>query len=112
MARSRTILPSVSPPPATAVDVTAVAGGGDTDGRIVLLRAIDAVREIVVGSHVVELRRGLVVLRGPILAAVDGNGCAAVVAVDDAIGTVGINPETVMVAVGRIEAFEGFAAVV
>jgi len=28
-------------------NVTAVAGGGDTDGRIVLLRAIDAVREIV-----------------------------------------------------------------
>jgi len=61
---------------------------------------------------VVELRRGLVVLRGPILAAVDGNGCAAVIAVDDAIGIVGINPETVVVAVGRIEAFEGFAAVV
>jgi len=100
-----TALASAHGIPVAAVDVTAVAGGGDTDGRIVLLRAIDAVREIVVGSHVVELRRRLIILRGPILAAVDGNGCAAVIAVDDAIGIAGIDPETVVVAVGRIEAF-------
>src|SRR5258708_38979099 len=60
----------------------------------------------------VELPCGLVVLRGPILAAVDGNGCAAVIAVDDAIGIVGIDPETMMVAVGRIEAFECLATAV
>src|SRR5258708_17855229 len=60
----------------------------------------------------VELPCGLVVLRGPILAAVDGNGCAAVIAVDDAIGIVGIDPETMMVAVGRIEAVECLATVV
>src|SRR5260370_7337466 len=60
----------------------------------------------------VELRRWLVHLCGPVLAAVDGNGCAAVIAVDEAIRIVGIDPETVMVAVRRIEAFECLAAVV
>src|SRR5882672_7502530 len=98
--------------PVRAVDVAAVAGSGDTDGGIVLLRAIDAVRKIVVGGHVVELRGWLIPLRGPILTAVDRNGRAAVIAVDDAIGIVGIDPQAVVVAVGRIEAFECLAAVV
>src|SRR6266581_3938610 len=98
--------------PVRAVDVSAVAGSGNTNGGIVLLRAIDAVRKIVVRGHMIELRGGLIPLRGPILAAIDGNGCAAVIAVDKAIGIVRINPQAVVIAVRGIEAFEGFAAVV
>src|SRR2546429_8239188 len=79
---------------------------------MVLLRAIHAVGEIVVGGHVVELRRRLIALRGPVLATVDGDGGAAVIAVDHAIGIVGIDPQAVMIAVGGIEAFERFAAIV
>ncbi len=59
----------------------------------------------------IELRRRLIPLRGPILAAIDGNSGAAVVAVDHAVGTVGINPQSVVVAVRGVQAFEGFAAV-
>ena len=60
----------------------------------------------------VELRRRLIALGGPVLATVDGDGGAAVIAVDHAIGIVGIDPQAVMIAVGGIEAFERFAAIV
>ena len=75
------------------------------------MRAVDAIEKIVVGRDVIELRSGLIVLRGPILAPVDGNGCAAVVAVDEAIRIFRINPERVMVAMRRVEPFEGFSGV-
>ena len=60
----------------------------------------------------IKLRGRLIILRGPILAAVDGNRRAAVVAVDQAIGIVGIDPQAMVVAVGSVEAFEGLAAIV
>ncbi len=89
-----------------------IAARADADGRVVLLRAVDAILKIVVGGDVIELRGGLVVLRGPVLAAVDTDGGAAVVAIDHAIGVVGIDPESVMIAVRRVDAFERFAAIV
>src|SRR5260370_23216043 len=90
--------------PIRAVDVATVAGGSDTDGRIVLLRAIDAVWEIVVGGPVIKLRGRLIPLRGPIFATVDGGSGAAVVAVADSIGFVGVGPQAVVIAVRSIEA--------
>ena len=80
-------------------DGAVIAGSGDADGAVVLLRAVNVIRKIVVGDNVIELRGRLVKLSGPVSAAVDGNGGAAVVAVDDAIGIVGIDPQAVMIAV-------------
>ena len=85
-----------------------IAARANADGRVVLLRAVDAVLKIVVGGDVVELRGRLVVLRGPVFAAVDADGGAAVVAVDHAICVVGIDPQGVMIAVRSVEACERF----
>jgi len=97
--------------PIPPIDEAAIATGTDTDGGIVLLRAVDAIREIVVGDDVVELRGGLIVLRRPILACVDGNRGATVVGIDHASGIVGIDPQPVMIAVWGRNAVEGFAAI-
>src|SRR4029077_3400236 len=86
--------------PVAAIDEAVVAARSNADGRIVLLGAVYAVQKIVVGGDVVELRGRLVILRGPIFSPVHGDGGTAVVAVDEAIGIVGINPEGVVVAVG------------
>ncbi len=59
----------------------------------------------------IELRGGLIVLRGPVLAAVDGDGGAAIVAVDKATGIFGIDPERMVVAVRSVEAPESLAGI-
>src|SRR4029077_1276239 len=97
--------------PIAAIDVAVIGAGGDADGGIVLLRAVDAIEEIVVGGDVVELGGGLIVLRSPIFAGVNADGGAAVVTVDHAGRIVGIDPQSVVVAVRSQEALEGFAAV-
>src|SRR5262245_44140977 len=51
--------------PVTFVDVAAIAAAGDADGRIVLLSAVDAVGEMIVGGDAIELGGGLVVVGGP-----------------------------------------------
>ena len=76
-----------------------------------MLRAVDAIEKIVVRRDVIELRGGLIVLRGPVLASVDGNRGATVVAVDEAIGIFEIDPQGVMVAVRRVDALKSFAGV-
>ena len=97
--------------PITAIDKATVAARADAHRRVVLLRAVDAIQKIVVSSDVIELRGGLIVLRRPVFATVHGNGGAAVVAIDHAIRVVGIDPKSVMIAMGRVEAFEGFARI-
>ena len=57
---------------------------GNADGAVVLLRAVDAVGRLVVGDDGVQLGRGLVVYGAPRIAAVVGDACAAVVALDHA----------------------------
>ena len=88
-----------------------IAGGGDAYGAVVLLRAVNAIGKIVVRGDVIKLRGWLIHLRGPIFAAIHGNGGAAIVAVDHAIGIIGIDPQTVMVAVRSGDAFERFASI-
>src|SRR5439155_20566726 len=97
--------------PVAAINETAIAARLDADRRVVLLRAINAIEKIVVGGHVIKLRGALIVLRGPILAAVDGNRRAAIIAVDEPIGILRINPERMMVAVRGVEAFKSFSSV-
>ena len=59
----------------------------------VLLRAEEVIREAIVHGHVIELRGRLVELRRPVLAAIDGDGGAAVVAIDHALRVGWIDPE-------------------
>src|SRR5271169_4423351 len=60
----------------------------------------------------VELGCRLVVYAGPALAAVRGNGRASVVAVDQALGIRGVDPERVIVPVGHTYPAERLAAVI
>ena len=78
---------------------------GDAHGRVVLLRAVDVVREVVVERDAVELRGRLVhaacvQVRPPSLRDVR----AAVVALDHALRIVGRDPQVVVVAVRRRDA--------
>src|SRR5205807_7330804 len=81
-------------------------------GGVVLLRAVDAIRRLRVGDHVIELGRRLVVDGGPAFAAIEGDDRAAIVPVDDPFGVLGIDPEVVVIAVRDRELEEGLAAVV
>ena len=64
-----------------------------------------------IGDHVIKLRRGLVVLRGPGAPAVNGDRCPAVIAVDQALGIVRVNPQSVMVAMRRRQQVERAASI-
>src|SRR5690348_13519289 len=97
--------------PIGLVDGALVTAAGDGDGGIVLLGAVHAVRNDVVGGHVVELRGGLIALRSPGLAAVVRNRGAAVVGINHPVGMRGVDPEAVIVSVGRTNDIESVAAV-
>src|SRR5438128_930796 len=70
--------------PIGTIDGTVVAAAGDSDGAVVLLRAIDVVRRTSIGNYVIELRRRLVILAGPSLATIQTHGYAAIVGNDHA----------------------------
>ena len=92
-------------------DGAAVGLARQTDGPVVLLRAVHAVRALVVGAHVVELRGRLVVDRRPRLPAVERHAGAAVVSLDHPSGVRRIDPEVVVVAVRGGDLAERLAAV-
>ena len=73
--------------------------------------AVEAVGEGVVDRQVIELRRGLVVLRAPALAAVERDRRTAVVAVDHVAAVHRVDPERVIVAVLRRQHLEALPAV-
>src|SRR5262249_25001189 len=104
-------LPTGDTFPIGAVNDTVIRARPNSHGRVVLLRAVDAVEKIVVGGDVIELRRRLVVLRGPVLATVHADGRDAVVAVDQAILVGGVDPQSMVIAVRRAQALEGLAAI-
>ena len=85
--------------PILAPDYTGVPAAGDADIRIILLCAVNVIGKGVVDRDVIKLRRRLIILRGPGLAAVHRNACASVIRVADTICVLRINPETVMIAV-------------
>ena len=92
-------------------DDALVRAAGHADGGVVLLRAVDPVRNAGVGGDVVELRGRLVVDRRPGVAAVERDAGAAVVALDHAARIGGVDPQIVIVAVRGRHAGEGLAAV-
>src|SRR5262249_14537583 len=98
--------------PVIDVDAAAAPARGDGDGGVVLLRAVDPVREAVVGRDSVELCGRLVHDRGPGPPAVEGDVGAAVVGIDHPVGVVRVDPEVVVVAVRDPDGRVGPAAVV
>jgi hypothetical protein len=97
--------------PVAQPDAAAARAAEDAQGRVVLLRAEDAVGEVAVGRDAVDLRGRLVVLAGPGPAAVGADVHAAVVGLDHALRVGGVDPEIVVVAVRRADGGEGLAAV-
>ena len=69
----------------------------DANVGIVLLRAVNVVRERIVHSHVIKLRSRLVVLSGPVFAAIRGDACAAIIRVGDSVRVRWIDPKSVMI---------------
>src|SRR2546429_6544939 len=97
--------------PVLPADDALVVTARDGDGAVVLLRAVDAIRPVVVHGDVIELRRRLIVLRSPAPAAIDGDGRAAVIAVDQPPGIARVYPQRVMITVRRRQQLEILAAV-
>ena len=92
------------------------AAGRDRQRRhdqrgVVLLGAVDAVRELIVGVDLIELGRWLIVLRAPGATAVERDVGAAVVRLDHDPPVGRIDPQVVVVAVWDAHAREGPAAI-
>ena len=85
--------------PVLPADDAIVITARDRNGGIVLLRAIDAVRPVIVDGHVIELRGRLIVRLGPRPAAVERHARAAVTAVDHVARIARIDPQPVVIAV-------------
>src|SRR3954470_5681854 len=92
--------------PIGLLDGAIIAAAGDGDGAVVLLRAEEVVRISIVGDHVVELRRRLIVLPRPALAGVERDGNAAVIRCDHALRIFRTNPQAVIVAVRQTDFVE------
>ena len=94
-------------------DLAVIAAARHARGARLLLAAVHPVGEAVVGRHVIELRRGLVVPAAPRLAAVDGDDGALIAGDEDDARVPGIDPDTmVVIATGRAaEGGERLAAV-
>src|SRR5207249_8113717 len=67
------------------------------DRAALLLPAVDPIRKLIVGDHVVELRGRLVVPRAPGLAAVDRNDRALIAGDQDDLWIIGIDPDGVVI---------------
>src|SRR5579862_7072405 len=94
-----------------ATNVASIGAAGDRYRAVVLLRAINVVLKLIISCYVVKLGGWLVVLRGPILAAIDGDGRTAVVAIDHPLRIFWINPKRMMIAMGRRQQGQAFATI-
>ena len=83
--------------PVALADKAVVGSAGDRHGAVVLLRPVQAIRLLLVGGHVIELRRGLIALRAPRTAAVHRDRRAAVVAVDKTVRIFRVDPHDVRI---------------
>src|SRR6266511_4310441 len=75
----------------------------DANACIVLLRAVDVIRESVVHGNMVKLRGRLVILGRPRFSAVDRDTRPTVIGVRDPIRILWIDPEAVMIAAARCQ---------
>ena len=82
-------------------DGAVLGGAGYGDAGIVLLGGVDLVGKAAVGRYAIELGGHLVVDGRPGRTAVKGDAGAAVVALDHALRVARVDPQVVVVAVGR-----------
>ena len=98
--------------PVTFTNTEPTGATSDTNRRVILLRAVDAVREVVVSRDPIELRRRLVLISRPCGTAVVRHLSAAIVSDQHAFGILRINPQVVVVAVRRSNGREVRTAIV
>ena len=98
--------------PIVVGDEPAARTGIDANGRVVLLRTVNAVREGIVGGHPVELGRWLIHVGRPRLTRIVTDLCTSVVGNDEAVGVVRCNPQIMVIPVGRITRLKGAPAIV
>ncbi len=84
---------------------------GKRNGRVILLRAVDAVGHLIVGDHVIEFACGLVIDRRPALGTVEGHAGTTIMTADHALRIAGIDPEIVIVAMWNGNLREGRSAI-
>src|SRR5262249_38480579 len=97
--------------PIALANAAAIAAAQNPHRRVVLLRAIDAIRKVIVGGHPVKLRGRLVVISCPVCTRVKGNLSAAVIADDYAGRLCWIEPEIMMIAMRGTYRLKSFAAI-
>src|SRR5438874_717035 len=90
---------------------TPICPACNTHARIVLLCAVNVVRESVVHRNVIKLRGGLIVLSRPRFSAVERDTHATVIGVRKPIRILRIDPKSVVIAVTRWQQIKGFAAI-
>src|SRR5260370_40298365 len=71
--------------PVCTVDSAVCARAGNPDGGVVLLRAVNVVRETIICGDVIKLRCRLVVNAGPALRAIGRDSGSAVIAGDQSL---------------------------
>ena len=90
---------------------TPISSARNANVRVVLLRAVNVVRERVVHCNVIKLCGRLVILCGPCFAPIGRNAYAAVIRIAHSIRILRINPETMMVSVPCRQEIESLAAI-
>src|ERR1700730_10192864 len=87
--------------PMLTTDYSVVCSARNCDVGVILLCSVNVVRKSVVYRHMVKLGGGLVVLCGPRFAAIGRDTRSTVVGIDQALSILRIDPQTVMITVGR-----------
>src|SRR5439155_24357167 len=87
-------------------DGAVIAAAGNRRGAAILLRAVNAIRKLVIYRHMIELRRRLVVPGAPSGAAIHADGRALVAAEDHALRIFRIDPKRMVIIAPR-RAFDG-----
>src|SRR6185312_6393250 len=83
--------------PVVEGDFAVVAPARCARRAALLLSAVDPIRELVIGDHMIELRRRLVVPGAPGAAAVHGGGRSLIDAQQDDVGILRVDPDAVIV---------------
>src|SRR5215470_707825 len=109
--RDVTCLPSSDGIPIRTINESLIAAGGNGDGAVVLLSTVDVVGRAVVSNHVVELRGRLIILTAPGFSGIEGDCHTTIIGANHAAGISGIDPETVVVAVWKLELIKGAASI-
>src|SRR5258705_7610124 len=88
-----------------------VSLAGDDKSRVVLLRAVESVRKLVVDPNTVDFRSRLIHLGGPRAPAVDRNVGAAVVRLDHDLAILRTDPNVMIVAMWGAQRSKRFAGI-